>query len=406
MRRLATSAVLTVVALAAGCGGSTPTTGRLRADVHGPRLVTTSAVSPAHVSVSWHRVVSGLDNPVYVTSAHDGSGRLFVVEQPGAVRRLHSGVLAATPYLDIRSEVDAGGERGLLSVAFHPHFAKHPLVYVAYTRSNGDLVVASLRAKSAKASKVAASTQRTLLIVPHRQAANHNGGQLFLGKGGNLYITTGDGGGANDQFNHADYRTNLNGKMLRIDVNHRCGKRNYCIPKSNPFAKSTTLRREIVAWGLRNPWRASIDPADGTVWIGDVGQGAYEEVDHVGTKHAHDFGWSCKEGRTTFNASKCGHRSLTGPVAVYSHDPGGNCAIIGGYVYRGRAYAAVARGLYVFGDYCSGTVWGTSRNAKGRYVTATIGSVNGGLTGFGTRRGELYAVTGDGVLYRASFAHR
>jgi glucose/arabinose dehydrogenase len=363
------------------------------------------AVAPRHVAVHWHTVVTGLSSPLGVTNAGDGSGRLFVPDQGGQVRIVHAGHLVASPYLNITSEVTSGGEQGLLSVAFHPGFAKHPKMYAAYTRSDGDLVVSSFRAKSAKANHIAASTERHILLVPHHGATNHNGGQLFFGKDGYLYITTGDGGSEDDAFRRADKRNNFTGKILRINVNKQCGSKHYCIPASNPYAHSTKFKREILAWGLRNPWRASLDRPTNALWIGDVGQNRFEEIDRVGTKKAHDFGWSCKEARASFNADECDHRHMTGPIHVVSHSSG-SCAIIGGFVYRGSKFSSIAGGLYVYSDNCSGTVWGL-RKVNSTWANAVIGSLSGGPSGFGvSQSGELYAATLDGVLHRASFTKR
>jgi glucose/arabinose dehydrogenase len=400
MSRLSPVIAAAVLAGAAACGTSSPSGPTAPAAPAAPNAVN----SPSHVRVHWHTVVSGLSSPVGVTNAGDGSGRLFVDEQGGEVRVVRAGHLLATPYLDLRSEVTSGGEQGLLSIAFHPHFATHPKVYAAYTRSDGDLVVSSFKASSAKANQVSPSTERHILLVPHHGATNHNGGQIFFGNDGDLYVTTGDGGSEGDTFKRADVRTNLTGKILRINVNKSCGTEHYCIPASNPYAHSKKYRREIIAWGLRNPWRVSIDRPTNTLWIGDVGQDRYEEIDHVGVPAAHDFGWSCKEARATYNPNECDHRTITGPVWVIPHSPGGNCAIIGGYVYRGKQYAAIADGLYLYSDNCSGRVWGL-RKIHGKWRNAQIGSVSGGPSGFGlSQSGKLYVVTLDGVLHRATFS--
>lgn len=395
MRRLSVLVVGVALVGAAACGSSSP----VDSAVH-----SSPAAAPAHVRIHWHTVVSGLSSPVSVTNADDGSGRLFVDEQGGVVRIVHSGHLLATPYLDISGEVTSGGEQGLLSIAFHPHFAQHPKFYVAFTRSDGDLVVSSFKASSASANQLSPSTQRRILVVAHHGATNHNGGQIFFGNDGYLYVTTGDGGGEYDYYKRADTRHNLTGKILRINVNQSCGTKHYCIPPSNPYARSNKFRREIIAWGLRNPWRASIDRPTNTLWIGDVGQDRYEEIDHVGIPAVHDFGWSCKEGRATENTAECGHRTITPPVQVIPHSPGGNCAIIGGDVYRGKQYAAIAGGLYIYSDNCSGRVWGLKR-INGHWRNAQIGSVSGGPSGIGlSQSGALYVVTLDGVLHRASFS--
>lgn len=398
MRRLPVAVAIAAVGVATACSSSSAP----RTTVESPRAAAVNA--PAHVKVQWHTVVTGLSSPVGVTNAGDGSRRLFVVEQGGVIRVVRAGHLQAAPYLDISSKVRSGGEQGLLSIAFHPHFAKHPKMYVAYTRGNGDLVVASFKASSSTARHISPSTERRILLVPHHRAPNHNGGQIFFGDEGDLYVTTGDGGDEGDPFKLADVRTNLTGKILRLDVNHSCGGRHYCVPAGNPYAHSKTFRREIIAWGLRNPWRVSIDRPTNTLWIGEVGQDRYEEIDHVGVPAAHDFGWSCKEGRATYNAAECGHRRITGPVWVIPHNPGGNCAVIGGYVYRGHRYAKVAGGLYVYSDNCSGRVWGL-RKVAGHWRNAQIGSLGGAPSGFGlSQSGELYAVTLDGTLHRASFS--
>jgi glucose/arabinose dehydrogenase len=381
----------------AGCGSSSPI---------GSFASLPAATAPGQVHAHWHTVVNNLSSPVSVTNAGDGSGRLFVAEQAGVVKIVRSGKTLATPYLDISNKVTSGGEQGLLSIAFPPNFTRHPKFYVAYTRSDGDLVVSSFKASSAKSNRVSPSTQRRILLVPHHGATNHNGGQIFFGKDGYLYITTGDGGGEGDQFKRADTRNNLTGKILRINVDKSCGSHRYCIPPSNPYAHSKRYRPEVIAWGLRNPWRASIDRRTNTLWIGDVGQDRYEEIDHVSVPAPHDFGWSCKEGHATLNSSECGHRKITPPVKVIPHSPGGNCAIIGGYVYRGKQYAAIAGGLYVYSDNCSGRVWGL-RRVKGHWRNSQIGSVSGGPSGFGlSQSGALYLVTLDGVLHRASFSRR
>jgi glucose/arabinose dehydrogenase len=399
MRRLSVVVVGAALVGVAACGSSSP----LGSTVYPSGA---AADSPRNVRIHWHTVVRGLTLPVSVTNAGDGSGRLFVDEQAGIIRIVRSGHLLARSYLDISSEVRSGDEQGLLSTAFHPHFKKHPKLYVAYTRGNGDLLVSSFTASSAHANHVSPSTERRILRVPDHEAPNHNGGQLLFGNPGYLYITTGDGGGAGDQFNRADKRNNLTGKILRINVDKSCGKKPYCIPPTNPYAHSKRFRREVIDWGLRNPWRVSIDPPTNTLWIGDVGQDRYEEIDSVRfPAAAHDFGWSCKEGRATYRAGKCDHRKITRPVSVIPHNPGGNCAIIGGDVYRGKRYAAIARGLYVYSDNCSGRVWGL-RRIHGHWRNAQIGSVSHGPSGFGLSQSrELYVVTLDGLLHRAKFSN-
>ena len=367
---------------------------------------TTATRSPSKVRVTLQTVASGLSAPTAVTSARDGSGRLFVVEQRGTVRLVRRGTVASRFYLDLRKEVVSGGEQGLLSIAFHPHFARHPFVFAAYTRAgDGALVVSRFRASSPAAASVSATTEVRVLVVPHPGQANHNGGQLAFSRSGLLFVGTGDGGSEGDPFGNAEDLRSLLGKVLRIDVDRSCGKRHYCVPSGNPFVASSTARHEIFDFGLRNPWRMSVDRSDGTLWIGDVGQDRYEEVDHAAAVGGKDFGWSCMEGRTTYNSSNCSGRHMTRPVFVYGHTDG-SCAVIGGYAYHGPRYP-FATGLYVFGDFCSDHLWATGRTSSGGYPTARVGQTSGNVTGFGEGdAGELYVVTRAGRLAHVAFSHR
>src|SRR4051794_10539889 len=366
-------------------------------------IAATPTVSPSHVTVSYHKVVGGFDSPVYVTSSRDGSHRLFVVEQAGRVRVVKSGAVQSTAYLNITSKVLSGGERGLLSIAFHPNFKAHPFVYAAYTRSDGALQVSRFRAASAAAKTVSASTEVRLLTVPHPTESNHNGGQLMFSRAGYLFITTGDGGGGGDPFGNAERLTSLSGKVLRIGVDHWCGNHHYCVPSGNPFPHASNSNKRLVfEWGLRNPWRASVDRADGTLWIGDVGQDSWEEIDHVGRHGGLDLGWSCKEGRATYNSSRCSGRHTHGPVSVYDHS-NNRAAVIGGYAYHGPSYA-FAHGLYVFADYSSGETWVLGRTKAGGYPRAKVATFSGNLSGFGEGgRGEIYAVDLGGTLWHVIF---
>src|SRR3954451_9764084 len=389
--RVLTAALLVSAGLVVGMTGS---------------IAATPTRAPSNVSVTFQKVVGGLSSPVYVTSARDGSGRLFVVEQGGDVRTVTSSGLLSTAYLDIRSRVLSGGEQGLLSIAFHPQFGTHPFVYAAYTRSDGALQVSRFKAASATAKSVRASSEVRLFAVPHPNETNHNGGQLMFGRSGTLYVTTGDGGGAGDPFGNAERLTSLSGKLLRIDVDHWCGGHHYCIPPSNPFPHATNANKRLVfVWGLRNPWRASVDRSDGTLWIGDVGQSAWEEVDHVSPRGGIDFGWSCREGRATFKSSRCSRRTLHGPFTVYDHS-NGRAAIIGGYAYHGSSFP-FAHGLSVFADYSSGETWVLVPTKAGGYPRARVATFRGNLSGFGEGDGgEIYAVDLGGSLWHVVFHRR
>jgi glucose/arabinose dehydrogenase len=369
-----------------------------------------ASVGPRSVTVSFNPVANGLSSPVQVASARDGSHRLFVVEQGGLVRVVSGGTVRAKAYLNLTGRVVAGGEQGLLGLAFHPRFDTKHFLYVAYTRqSDGALQVSRFTASSAAATSVAASTERRIITVPHPGQSNHNAGGLAFGAHGRLFISTGDGGGGGDPFDNARDLTSLSGKILRLDVDHRCGTRNYCIPDGNPFAKSSNVNeRAVFDWGLRNPWRISVDRGDGRLWIADVGQESWEEIDHVRQRGGKDFGWSCREGRHAYNSSRCTMggepRQMTAPVAEYSHDAG-RCAVIGGHAYRGRLYD-FARGIYVYSDYCGGQVYAVKQRADGTHVHALVGHVSG-VTGYGENdRGEIYAVSQGGTLFHVVFHRR
>lgn len=337
-----------------------------------------------------------------------------MVQQGGLVRLVRGGSVQSVPYLDLRSRTAANGEEGLLDIAFHPGFASRPYVYASYTRkSDGALVVSRFTARSASATTVSASTERVIIVIAHPKQTNHNGGQLMFGVDRYLYITTGDGGSEGDPFGNAENMKSLLAKMLRINPDSQCGRIHYCIPSTNPYARSTTVMHEIFDFGLRNPWRASVDRADGTLWIGDVGQDTYEEIDHVSTRGGKDFGWSCKEANSTYNSSRCTingrSRSIQGPVFVYSHgsNDSNGCAVIGGYDYDGPTYS-FARGLYVLTDYCSGNVWAIGRGSSGGYSTAAVGTAPSHPSGFGEGdTGELYLVAqGTGDLYHVVFTQK
>jgi glucose/arabinose dehydrogenase len=357
-----------------------------------------SAPSLAHLAITWRPRASGLDRPVQVASARDGSSRLFVVEQPGVIKIVRNGSVRVGSYLNITGRVNSSGsEQGLLSVAFDPAFGSHPRLWVAYTRGDGALVIARFRASSAGAGHVAASTGRAVLVVPHPVNTNHNGGQLWFGPDGMLYVGTGDGGSGGDPPNNAQNRKVLSGKMLRIDARHSCGQHRYCVPPSNPLAGKTPGRGEIWLWGLRNPWRWSFDPVTGAMWIGDVGQDAVEEIDRVPAEPTvRNLGWSCWEGNQHYNSSRCRTgTSYLFPVATVQH-PSAE-AILGGFVYRGSKFGTLMNGVYVFGDDTTGKVW-TYRKGQGKHLQGARLPGNPSSFGIDDHR-EIWAVTLDGRLW-------
>jgi len=284
-----------------------------------------------------------------------------VLEQVGRVRVIRDGQLVATPYLDISGRISAGGERGLLGLAFSPTFGADGLFYFDYTDTNGNTVVSEFRAPSPAADTADPNSERPLLHIT-QPFPNHNGGMLAIARDGTLFVGMGDGGSAGDPNGNGQNRDVLLGKLLRIDPKPAGGKP-YAIPRDNPWPSTAGVRPEIWADGLRNPWRFSFDRATGDLWIGDVGQNLWEEVDRVPAQAAGlpkgglDFGWNVMEGMHCYNpVSGCSRAGLTLPIAEYDHG-GGRCAITGGYVVRGGDVPGLI-GTYLFGDYCAGTIWG------------------------------------------------
>ena len=365
------------------------------------------ATRPVSVGVSFLAFARAAE-PVAITHAPDGTDRLFVVERAGRIRVLDARRrVLATPYLDIAARVQAGGERGLFSVAFHPRFRRNGRFFVAYTDLQGDLRVSRFSADP-HANRATAGSERVLLDIAHRRFANHNGGQLAFGPDGYLYVATGDGGGAGDPAGNAMNRTTLLGKILRIDVDHAQGGRRYAIPPNNPYARSRTLRHELWHYGLRNPWRFSFDRF-GSLWIADVGQSDREEVDVVrpGTGNR-NFGWDCREGTldtaASYGGAYCASRAptFTRPLEEYDHG-GGRCSITGGYRYRGRTYRPAIGDMYLYGDLCSGQVWALAHLPSGAWRNMQVGRFPGSLSSFGeSRSGELYATDLGGTLYRVA----
>jgi glucose/arabinose dehydrogenase len=396
---LATALVLPVLP-AAAAPSAAPARGLV--DAGTASLIGTAVPALGSLRVTATKVVGGLVDPILVRSAPDKSKRLYVVELAGRVRIYNKGKLRGA-YLDIRSVVTSGGEQGMLGLAFAPDFAKSRYLFVTYTRRDGALVLARFRAAKATARKVKASTRRTILVVPHPGATNHNGGDIAFGPDGFLYLGTGDGGSGGDPSNNAQSKRSLLGKMLRIDV--RCKAATYCIPASNPYASSSTAKRQIWMTGLRNPWRWSFDTT-GTQWIADVGQDGYEEVTAVTRAQAKgaNLGWSCREGTKPYLPGRCAAGTpLLEPQLELCH-PGGGCAdtrsgksVIGGYVYRGAAYPAGV-GTYVMADFITGYVW----PARGSTLGTPTRLAN--VTGFGLNdKREIYATTYAGSLYRIGF---
>jgi glucose/arabinose dehydrogenase len=339
-------------------------------------------------------VAQGFEAPVFVTSP-PGDDRLFIVDQPGRIWILSGGAILATPFLDVTGLVRYGGERGLLGLAFHPDFARNGRFYVNYTNTRGDTRVVEYQVSSD--ANVASPSSAREIIGFSQPAANHNGGWLGFGPDGYLYISTGDGGGAGDTFGNGQNPNSLLAKILRIDVDHGDP---YAIPPSNPWANGGGVPEAFI-WGLRNPWRASFD--GNNLYIGDVGQGTWEEIDVIPLADAGaNLGWSIMEGAHCFGAQNCSPpANYAAPIYEYSHREG--CSVAGGYVYRGAAIPSL-RGQYVFGDYCEGFVR-SLRYANGEATNVTdlstaIGNVEQILS-FGTdSRGEIYITSSNGRIYK------
>jgi glucose/arabinose dehydrogenase len=342
-------------------------------------------------------IATNVDSPLGINNAGDGSGRVFITLQGGQIIIWDGTQVLPTPFLDIDPIVQSGGEQGLLGLAFHPDYKNNGYFYVNYSdTTGGDTVIARYKV-SASDPNVADPTSALILLEIDQPFSNHNGGQLQFGPDGYLYIGMGDGGSGGDPGDRAQDMTELLGKMLRIDVNNvvggppDCGRgSNYTIPADNPFVDGPGGDcDEIFQVGLRNPWRFSFDRLTGDLFIGDVGQDLWEEVDYApaGSTAGRNWGWRCYEGNHPFNLAGCGPESdYDFPILEYSHSLG--CSVTGGYVYRGTAFPA-AQGTYVFSDTCSGVVWG-ARQVGGGLVVKKIKDTPYSIVTFGeTEEGEL-----------------
>lgn len=347
-------------------------------------------------------VASGLAEPTYVLSAPQDADTLIVLEKAGRALVWREGQPQEQPFLDLRGRVAHRSEQGLLGMDFPPDFAEKPLVYVHYSREDGDTRISRF-AVDTESWTVREDSEEILLEV-EQPYANHDGGQLEFGPDGYLYLGLGDGGAANDPLDAGQDLQQLLGKILRLDVS---GDQGYTIPASNPFVGRDDARGEVWAWGLRNPWRFSFDRLNGDLYIGDVGQNKWEEIDFApaNSKGGENYGWRLKEGTHEFSDQEGVPReSLVEPIHEYGHGP--HCSIVGGYVYRGTAIPELA-GWYFYGDTCSGAV-GVLRTEKGVQVArqdltkqlAPKGKL-AQLVSFGEdAAGELYAVTLSGSVYR------
>lgn len=414
-------AVLMLVAVVGACAGpvptttpSTPSTPAATASPsraapapsdsggsHSPAaVIPTDRPDLATVRVALQTAASGLDAPIWATPAGDGSGRLFIAEQAGRVRILRGGAVLETPFIDLSGRVTSGGERGLLGLAFAPGFGgTETRFYVHYSSLSGDTTVSELRA-TPDTDTADPATERILLVEP-QPYANHNGGWIGFDRTGMLLVALGDGGSGGDPENRASNLGTILGKILRLDVLGATGGEGYRIPADNPFTNRPDARPEILHYGLRNPFRASVDPATGTLWMGDVGQDAWEEVDAAADDaRGLDFGWRRWEGRHCFDPSEgCDPTGVTQPVTEYGR--GAGCSVIGGVVYRGSAIPAL-RGAYLFADYCSGTLWAIDAGLDAPQAPITLLETGRSISSVGTdETGEVVLTDlGGGELLR------
>ncbi|MCC6208078.1 MAG: PQQ-dependent sugar dehydrogenase [Gammaproteobacteria bacterium] len=367
-----------------------------------PVAMADECVEPAAAdipSIVLQKWLDGFEQPVHLAHAGDGSGRLFVVEQAGRIRVIEDGRLRPDPLLDIRGRVTSGGEKGLLSVAFHPRHTDNGYFYVDYTARDGGLYTVVSRFTRGTDGRADPASEHVLLRIA-QPYGNHNGGQLAFGPDGYLYIGMGDGGSANDPHGHGQNLSTLLGALLRIDVDRAAEGGSYAIPADNPFLNVPGARPEIWAYGLRNPWRFSFDTSTGVLYLADVGQDRVEEIDIV-TAGA-NLGWAIMEGDrcNTRSANLCVRSDLVAPIARYGHDEG--VAATGGHVYRGKNVPGLC-GVYLYADYGTGRLWGL-RYRDGR-VQAARRLLDSGphISSFGQDEdGEVYILDLEGSILRVA----
>ncbi len=383
--------------------GASSTRGYLESQLELVLPTVAPAPVPSPSIIKLQAVVTGLDMPLAIVDPDDGTNRLFIVQQGGKILIFDGSSTLSAPFLDITSLVSCCNERGLLGLAFHPDFASNGFFYVNYTDDNGDTVVA--RYSVSFDSNVADPDSAFTILTANQPFSNHNGGNLVFGPEDYLYIGMGDGGGTGDPQNNAQNLGTILGKMLRIDVDGddfpNDPNRNYVIPPDNPFAGVPGARQEIWALGFRNPWRFSFDRLTGDLFLGDVGQGDIEEIDFqsASSSGGENYGWRCFEGNSNYNQQGCGSPiDYEFPILQYTHSLG--CSVTGGYRYRGADVADLS-GRYIYGDFCSGRIWGAVPNANGIWVTTQLLDTSLLISSFGEdKSGELYVADLSGTVYK------
>ncbi len=341
-------------------------------------------------------VLGGFNRPLYVTHANDDSGRIFVVEQGGLIWAVQDDNLIKDPFLDVSTLVSRdANERGLLGLAFHPQYAENGYFFIDYTDSQGNTAIARYQVSADSPNKADPASAQIIFNLD-QPYGNHNGGQIAFGPDGYLYVALGDGGSANDPLGNGQNPHTLLGTILRLDVNTETG---YAIPEDNPFADGVNGAPEVWAWGLRNPWRFSFDRVIGDLYIGDVGQNLWEEIDFQPADSAggENYGWNIYEGTHPFSGAPA-PEDMVLPVAEYGHDSG--ISVSGGYVYRGEALPDL-QGVYFYADYGAGTIWMLYRDAAGEWQNALFMRTALIISSFGEdQQGELYVVNHGGGIAR------
>ena len=377
-----------------------PATQQVQVTAGATASATVTYAAGAPLAIRLQEVASGLDAPIFLT-APPGDSRLFILERPGRIRVLQNGNLLATPFLDIRPLTTTSGERGLLSLAFHPQYASNGYFFIYYTNLAGDIVIERRQVSAGNANVADPLSALTILTIPHPTFSNHYGGLLSFGPDGYLTAGTGDGGSAGDPPGNAQNTNVLLGKLLRLDVNASTVAQPYAIPPGNPFATAGG-RAEIWAYGLRNPWRYAFDVPAQLLYIADVGQANWEEVDVRPVGQAgNNYGWNIMEGLHCYNSASCNQAGLVLPAIEYGHDTAGGCSITGGYVYRGTALPELA-GQYLYSDYCSGWLKSFSYSNGTPSAVTDWGITNvGNILSFGQdAQNELYMLSGTGKVYK------
>ncbi len=356
--------------------------------------------APLAASIQLRQIATGFHRPLYATHAGDGSGRLFIVEQVGKIWILQNGMLQAQPFLNIEDLISSGAlrqsfsEQGLLGLAFHPDYQENGAFFVNYTDKEGSTVVARYQVNLGDANVADPASGQIIFQLP-QPYANHNGGHIEFGPNGYLYIALGDGGAANDPLGAGQNRQLLLGSILRIDVD---SAKPYAIPPDNPYIDNEAGRDEIWSYGWRNPWRFSFDRETGDMYIADVGQNAWEEInmEPAGSMGGKNYGWNVLEGNHIFAGGDA--LNSVPPIFEYSHSFG--CSVTGGVIYRGAAIPDL-QAVYLFGDWCSGRIWGAWRDGDLNWQTAEFMNTQFPVSSFGEdEAGEVYVIDYEGTVYR------